>query len=151
MSWYNFPRKENGLGEDVFVNELIPHIDKSYRTIAGHKGRAIEGFSREAAAPLEYFLSIRNCGVQQPRVARVTVLRNASRKMRDGRVIHFVFFLLVTTHGTWQKNKRRTRRSRRHRFFYGSVRRGFNYEDNLKYSKHLNLSASPTRCSQFRG
>ena len=28
------------------MNELIPHIDKSYRTIAGRKGRAIEGFSQ---------------------------------------------------------------------------------------------------------
>ena len=32
MSWYNYPKKENGMGEDVFVKELVPHIDKTYRT-----------------------------------------------------------------------------------------------------------------------
>lgn len=46
MSWYNYPQIENGSGEDVFVNELIPHIDKTYRTVASRNGRAIEGFSQ---------------------------------------------------------------------------------------------------------
>ncbi len=46
MSWYNFPKKENGLGEDVFVKELIPHIDKKWRTIGKASGRGIEGFSQ---------------------------------------------------------------------------------------------------------
>jgi S-formylglutathione hydrolase FrmB len=31
--------------ETMFINELIPHIDKSYRTIAARHGRCIEGFS----------------------------------------------------------------------------------------------------------
>lgn len=42
MSWYNYPKKENGLGEDIFVKELIPHIDKKWRV----SDRAIEGFSQ---------------------------------------------------------------------------------------------------------
>ncbi|MCF6313800.1 MAG: esterase family protein [Verrucomicrobiales bacterium] len=46
MSWYNYPKKENGLGEDVFVKELIPHIDKKWRTTGQASGRAIEGFSQ---------------------------------------------------------------------------------------------------------
>ncbi|MFT4547701.1 MAG: enterochelin esterase-like enzyme [Verrucomicrobiales bacterium] len=46
MSWYNYPGKENWEGEDVFVKELIPHIDKKYRTIGERGGRAIEGFSQ---------------------------------------------------------------------------------------------------------
>mgnify|MGYP006081471969 CR=1 FL=1 len=46
MSWYNYPQIENGRGEDVFVKELIPHIDKTYRTIGKREGRAIEGFSQ---------------------------------------------------------------------------------------------------------
>ena len=46
MSWYNYPQIENGRGEDVFVKELIPHIDKIYRTIGKREGRAIEGFSQ---------------------------------------------------------------------------------------------------------
>lgn len=31
--------------ETIFVEELIPHIDKNYRTIADRAGRGIEGFS----------------------------------------------------------------------------------------------------------
>ncbi|NNE92167.1 MAG: 1,4-beta-xylanase [Verrucomicrobiales bacterium] len=46
MSWYNYPQKENGLGEDVFVKELIPHIDKTYRTRTERSGRGIQGFSQ---------------------------------------------------------------------------------------------------------
>jgi endo-1,4-beta-xylanase len=37
------PKKQ---GEDVFVKELIPHIDATYRTIGKRSGRAIEGFSQ---------------------------------------------------------------------------------------------------------
>ena len=29
----------------TFINELIPHVDATYRTIAGKQGRAIDGFS----------------------------------------------------------------------------------------------------------
>jgi enterochelin esterase-like enzyme len=31
--------------EDVMIKDLVPHIDKTYRTIADRKARAIEGFS----------------------------------------------------------------------------------------------------------
>lgn len=45
VSHYNYPPK-NSLGEDVFVKELIPHIDRTYRTIATRAGRGLEGFSQ---------------------------------------------------------------------------------------------------------
>lgn len=46
MSWYNYPQKENGMGEDVFVKELIPHVDSAYRTHATRDKRGLEGFSQ---------------------------------------------------------------------------------------------------------
>lgn len=46
VSHYNMVERENALGADVFTKELIPHIDKTYRTIASRKGRGIEGFSQ---------------------------------------------------------------------------------------------------------
>ena len=46
VSHYNLPGRDDGQGEDVFIKELIPHIDKTYRTIAERDGRAIEGFSQ---------------------------------------------------------------------------------------------------------
>jgi endo-1,4-beta-xylanase len=42
MSWYNYPQIPHGFGEDVFVNELIPHLKDTYRT----REMAIEGFSQ---------------------------------------------------------------------------------------------------------
>lgn len=46
MSWYNYPQIDKASGEDIFINETIPHIDATYRTIATRGGRAIEGFSQ---------------------------------------------------------------------------------------------------------
>jgi len=46
MSHYNYPQKENGYGEDIFIKELIPHIDSTYRTISNKMGRGLEGFSQ---------------------------------------------------------------------------------------------------------
>ncbi|NKB98793.1 MAG: 1,4-beta-xylanase [Pseudomonadales bacterium] len=43
VSHYNYG---DSLGEDVFVKELIPHIDRTYRTIATRGGRALQGFSQ---------------------------------------------------------------------------------------------------------
>ncbi len=45
VSHYNYPEK-NSMGEDVFVKELIPHIDATYRTIARREARGLEGFSQ---------------------------------------------------------------------------------------------------------
>lgn len=45
VSHYNYPEK-NSMGEDVFIKELIPHVDATYRTIASRAGRGLEGFSQ---------------------------------------------------------------------------------------------------------
>jgi endo-1,4-beta-xylanase len=45
VSHYNYPEKKS-MGEDVFIQELIPHVDKTYRTIADRSGRGLEGFSQ---------------------------------------------------------------------------------------------------------
>ena len=43
VSHYNYAQSP---GEDVFIKELIPHIDATYRTIAARDGRALQGFSQ---------------------------------------------------------------------------------------------------------
>lgn len=45
VSHYNTPQFDS-LGEDVFVKELIPHIDSTYRTVARRESRGLEGFSQ---------------------------------------------------------------------------------------------------------
>lgn len=46
VSHYNVPDRAGAIGADVFVKELIPHIDRTYRTIADRSGRGLEGFSQ---------------------------------------------------------------------------------------------------------
>lgn len=45
VSHYNYPEKKS-MGEDVFIKELIPHVDGTYRTISRRAGRGLEGFSQ---------------------------------------------------------------------------------------------------------
>jgi len=45
VSHYNMGKKGQ-MGEDIFIKELIPHVDATYRTIAKREGRALEGFSQ---------------------------------------------------------------------------------------------------------
>lgn len=37
---------EGSLGETAFIRELIPHVDRTYRTIGRRAGRGLEGFSQ---------------------------------------------------------------------------------------------------------
>lgn len=46
VSHYNMPDNPKAQGADVFIKELIPHIDANYRTIASRTGRGLEGFSQ---------------------------------------------------------------------------------------------------------
>lgn len=46
VSHYNLPNQPEAQGADIFIKELIPHIDNKYRTIAARKGRGLEGFSQ---------------------------------------------------------------------------------------------------------
>jgi endo-1,4-beta-xylanase len=46
VSWYDMPELKDGLGETVFVKELLPHIDATYRTWGTREGRALEGYSQ---------------------------------------------------------------------------------------------------------
>lgn len=45
VSHYNVPAK-GYRGADVFIQELIPHIDATWRTIAKRESRGLEGFSQ---------------------------------------------------------------------------------------------------------
>ncbi len=45
VSHYNMGKKGQ-MGEDVFIKELIPHVDATCRTIPRREGRGVEGFSQ---------------------------------------------------------------------------------------------------------
>jgi Putative esterase len=46
VSWYDMPEIKLGMGESVFVKELVPHVDATYRTWGTREGRALEGYSQ---------------------------------------------------------------------------------------------------------
>ena len=53
LSHYN-SEELGSYGEDIFIKELIPHIDKTYRTIAKRSGRGLEGFSEGGRGATRY-------------------------------------------------------------------------------------------------
>jgi endo-1,4-beta-xylanase len=53
VSHYDYPKLKS-LGETALIKELIPHIDKNYRTIASREGRALEGFSQGGRGTARY-------------------------------------------------------------------------------------------------
>ena len=53
LSHYNSKEKQS-YGEDVFIKELIPHIDNTYRTLASRSGRGLEGFSQGGRGATRY-------------------------------------------------------------------------------------------------
>ncbi len=50
VSHYNVPDRSGAVGKDVFVEELIPLIDRTFRTIASREGRALQGYSQGGRA-----------------------------------------------------------------------------------------------------
>ncbi len=53
VSHYNYPQLKSW-GETAFFDELLPHIDATYRTIAKRQGRAVEGFSQGGRGTARY-------------------------------------------------------------------------------------------------
>lgn len=53
-SWYADSRDGKVRGETVIINELIPHSDSTYRTIATRKGRALQGLSMGGFGSLKF-------------------------------------------------------------------------------------------------
>ena len=53
LSHYNSEQKDSN-GEDIFIKELIPHIDSKYRTINHRSSRGLEGFSQGGRGATRY-------------------------------------------------------------------------------------------------
>lgn len=53
VSHYDYPKLKS-FGETAFIKELIPLIDRTYRTMASRDGRSLEGFSQGGRATARY-------------------------------------------------------------------------------------------------
>lgn len=137
VSWYDMPDRKNGMGESVFVKELVPHIDASYRTWGTREGRALEGYSqggRGATRILfkhpELFLSGAPGGSGYGPEKRI--------QENDGYESGNLRFLPIG-YNAWDLASAYAARPGRPglRLLVWDGTRCFNYEDNLRFSAYL--------------
>lgn len=135
VSHYNMVDLDNAMGADVFIRELIPHIDTTYRTIAGRQGRAIEGFSqggrgttRLAFRYPELFCSAAPGGAGHATEKRIS---EEGGRESEGRI----FSEGDNTYDLARSYAMKKSPSLALQLHVGTA--GFNYENNLAYMKFL--------------
>ncbi|MDF1852778.1 MAG: alpha/beta hydrolase-fold protein [Verrucomicrobiales bacterium] len=138
MSWYNYPQIDHGQGEDVFVKELIPHIQETYRT----RELAIEGFSQGGRGTTrimfqhpELFVSAAPGGSGYEPEKRIQENNGAESE----RVV------FAPGYNAWDLADKYGKREDKDKLpillWVGT--KGFNYEFNLKFSEHLKTLEIP--------
>jgi endo-1,4-beta-xylanase len=136
MSWYNFPQAENGLGEDVFVKELIPSIDATYRTFGTRAKRGIQGFSQGGRGTTRIMF-------KYPELFGSTAPGGSGyepeEKIRDNEGAESGAIKFAPGYDAWSLAevyaKRKDAPPIKPMLWVGT--KGFNYEYNLKYMKYL--------------
>ena len=145
VSHYNTPDK-NSMGEDVFIQELIPHIDRTYRTIAHRNGRGIEGFSQGGRGTTRIMFKHPHLFVSAaPGGAGYATEKRISEN--DGRESEFLTF--AKGDNTWDLAKEYAgRMSAMKQTLSLSIlihvgTKGFNYQNNLEYMTYLDSLKIP--------
>ncbi len=137
VSWYDMPAQSHGLGESVFVNELLPHLDATYRTWGRRAGRALEGYSQGGRGTTrimfkhpELFLSVAPGGSGYGPEKHI--------QEHDGYESATLRFLPIGTN-TWDLAKAYLARPTRPALIIliWDGTKCFNYEFNLKFSAYL--------------
>ncbi|TWT53575.1 Endo-1,4-beta-xylanase Z precursor [Rubripirellula amarantea] len=138
ISWYDMPELEHGMGESVFIDELIPHIDSTYRTWGTREGRALEGYSQGGRGVTrimfkhpDLFLSVAPGGSGYGPEKRIQENNGyESEKLR----------FMPLGYNAWDLAKVYSSRSDKPdlSILVWDGTKCFNYEFNLKYSAYLN-------------
>lgn len=138
MSHYDYPQIKNGQGESVFIEELIPHVDSTYRTIASRKGRGIEGFSQGGRGTTrimfrhpELFCSAAPGGGGFATEKKIS--ENDGHE--SDRVVFAEGYNAYDTARIYAGSEKQNRYPLRILIHVGT--KGFNYENNLAYMKFL--------------
>ena len=135
VSHYNLPDRENAMGEDVFLKELIPHIDKNYRTIADRAGRGIEGFSQGGRGTTRIMFKHSDlfCSAAPGGAGYATEKRISEDGGRENENLVF-----AKGSNTWDLARHYAKqREPRLSILIHVGTKGFNYENNLEYMKFL--------------
>ncbi|WP_166831703.1 alpha/beta hydrolase [Thalassoroseus pseudoceratinae] len=135
VSHYNMVDRENAMGEDVFVKELIPHIDATYRTIAQRNGRGIEGFSQGGRGTTRIMFKHPDlfCSAAPGGAGYATEKRISEENGRER--ANLVFSPGDNTWDLARKYAQSPQPPLRILIHVGT--KGFNYENNLEYMKFL--------------
>ena len=136
VSHYNMPDDDRSQGASVFIKELIPHIDSTYRTIADRSGRGLEGFSQGGRGTMRLALRYPNlfCSAaaggggyeSEKRISDSGGFESPSLRFEKGDNA----WDLATAYGG-----RRTGPDVSWMIYVGT--KGFNYENNLDYMRFL--------------
>lgn len=141
VSHYNIPDDPAKQGADVFIKELIPHIDKTYRTIADRSGRALEGFSQggRGTARLMFRYPELFCSAAPGGGGHSTEKRISEEDGYENPKLRF-----SVGDNTWdlaRKYAKAPKPSLRILVYVGN--KGFNYENNLAWMQHLKSLGIP--------
>jgi len=141
VSHYNLPGQPDAQGADVFIRELIPHVDATYRTIAHREGRGLEGFSQggRGTARLmfrypELFATAAPGGAGQATEKRISE--------NEGRESDTLVF--AEGDNTWDLARDYVKRSGpRLQILFQVGTKGFNYQNNLEYMTFMDQLGIP--------
>lgn len=134
VSHYNYPPK-NSMGEDVFVRELIPHVDRTYRTIARREARGIEGFSQGGRGTTRIMFKHPNlfCSAAPGGAGHATEKLISENNGRESESLQFLPG--DNTYDLARKYADDPHPPLKILIHVGT--RGFNYENNLAYMEYL--------------
>ena len=138
MSHYDYPQIKNGQGESVFIEELIPHVDSTYRTIASRKGRGIEGFSQGGRGTTRIMFRHPElfCSAAPGGSGFATEKKISENDGHESyRVVFAEGYNAYDTARIYAGSEKQNRYPLRILIHVGT--KGFNYENNLAYMKFL--------------
>lgn len=141
VSHYNLADRENAMGEDVFVQELIPFIDKTYRTVANRNGRGIEGFSQGGRGTTRIMFKHPDlfCSAAPGGSGYSTEKRISEENGRESENLVF-----APGDNTWDLARKYAQSKEPPiRIMLHVGTQGFNYDNNLEYMKFLELLEIP--------
>lgn len=135
VSHYNTPDL-GSMGEEVFIKELIPHIDATYRTIAERGGRALDGFSQGGRGTARIIFRHPDvfCSASPGGGGMATEKRIAENNGAESETLKF-----APGYDTWTLAREYAAKGQPHKprllVYVGT--KDFNYESNLEWMKHL--------------
>lgn len=143
VSHYNYPEKKQAMGEDVFIKELIPHIDRTYRTIADQSGRGLEGFSQGGRGTARILFKYPHlfCSAAAGGGGYATEKRISENNGEESKSLKF-----APGYNTWDHARRYAKKidpKLNIMIFVGT--KGFNYQNNLEYMAFLKELKIPFR------